>query len=233
MAAASSAANEGHWGYAGHEGPEHWAELSPDFEMCGKGRNQSPINITGEIEAELAAISFSYKTSGLDSVNNGHTIKASYDAGSSITVEGKIYNLSQIHWHTPSENHIAGKSFPMEAHFVHADSAGNLAVIGVMYNKGAENQGISAIWDKIPAKLHDEAKDANVTVNALAILPADKDYYRFNGSLTTPPCSEGVTWMVMKNPVEASVEQIEKLHGLFHGDTNRPIQPANARPILK
>lgn len=221
-----------HWGYSGNEGPEHWAELSKEYEMCGKGKNQSPINITGLIEAELSPISFSYQGSALDVVNNGHTIKASYDAGSTITVDGHTYKLLQVHWHTPSENHIEGKSFPMEAHFVHADNDGNLAVIGVMYTKGAENAAIAPVWNNMPAKAGGTSKAA-ATISAMDMMPKSKDYYRFNGSLTTPPCSEGVRWMVMKQPVTASAAQIEKFHSTFHGDTNRPIQAVNARPVLK
>jgi carbonic anhydrase len=231
--AGSAYAGSGHWGYSGHEGPEHWGDLSSDYEMCGKGKNQSPINISGAIESELQPISFSYKTSSLDLVNNGHTIKASYDSGSSIMVDGHKYDLLQVHWHTPSENIIEGKSFPMEAHFVHADKDGNLAVIGVMYTKGNENGGITPVWNNMPAKTNATSKDSKITISAMDMLPANKDYYRFNGSLTTPPCSEGVRWMVMKNPVEASAEQIEKFHSSFHGDTNRPVQPINARPVLK
>lgn len=221
-----------HWGYSGHEGPANWGELSKDYAICSSGKNQSPVNITGMVEAELAPISFNYKESALDVVNNGHTIKASYEAGSSITVDGHTYNLLQMHWHTPSENHIEGQSFPMEAHFVHADEAGNLAVIGVVYNSGHENAGIAPVWNAMPAKTGEVSKGAN-SISAMAMLPENKDYYRFNGSLTTPPCSEGVRWMVMKNPVEASAEQIEKFHSTFHHDTNRPVQAINARPVLK
>jgi len=222
-----------HWGYSGAEGPENWGHLSPDFEMCAKGKNQSPINITATIESELSPISFSYSSSPLDVINNGHTIKASMTPGSSITVDGHIYELKQIHWHTPSENHIDGRSFPMEAHFVHADTEGNLAVIGIMYIKGREDASIANIWNRMPVKTDGVSKDADVTVNPMDMLPANRDYYRFNGSLTTPPCSEGVRWMVMKDPVEASAEQMEKFHSSFHGDTNRPVQPVNARPILQ
>ena len=221
-----------HWGYEGHAGPENWGSLSPEYEMCGKGMNQSPIDLTGMIEAELAPIAIDYKESALDVVNNGHTIKASYDAGSTITVNGHTFKLLQVHWHTPSENHIEGKSFPMEAHFVHSDDAGNLAVISVMYEEGAENAAIAPVWDNMPAMSGNTSKGA-AKISAMNMLPESKDYYRFNGSLTTPPCSEGVLWMVMKAPVTASAAQIEKFHGTFHHDTNRPVQPVNARPVLK
>jgi len=232
VAGTAFASGGAHWSYEGHEGPENWGTLSPEYEMCGKGMNQSPIDLTGMIEAELAPIAIDYKESALDVVNNGHTIKASYDAGSTITVNGHTFKLLQVHWHTPSENHIEGKSFPMEAHFVHSDDAGNLAVISVMYEEGAENAAIAPVWDNMPAMSGNTSKGA-AKISAMNMLPESKDYYRFNGSLTTPPCSEGVLWMVMKAPVTASVAQIEKFHGTFHHDTNRPVQPVNARPVLK
>lgn len=222
-----------HWGYEGHEGPESWGDLSPEYAICKNGKNQSPIDISETIEAELQPIAFSYSPSSLDALNNGHSIKASYAAGSSITVDGHTYELKQIHWHTPSENTIDGKSYPMEAHFVHADANENLAVIGLMYEKGAANSAIASIWENIPAKVDATSTNPDIAISAMDMLPASKDYYRFNGSLTTPPCSEGVRWMVMKDPVQASAEQIEKFHGTFHGDTNRPVQPTNARLVLK
>ena len=222
-----------HWGYSGETGPEHWGSLSPEFTICDKGKNQSPIDIAGQTEAELQPISISYNPSPLDIVNNGHTIKATMAPGSTITVDGQTFNLLQVHWHTPSENHIQGQSFPMEAHLVHADQDGNLAVIGIMYTAGADNAGIAPVWDNIPAHVEETANNSQLTVNPLDLLPANHDYYRFNGSLTTPPCSEGVRWMVMKEPVQASAEQIEKFHSMFHGDTNRPVQPINARPVLQ
>jgi carbonic anhydrase len=233
LAGSALASSGGHWTYSGHRGPENWGTLSPDYEICGKGKNQSPIDITGSTEAEMEPIVFSYKTSGLDVVNNGHTIKAGYDAGSEIMVDGLRYNLLQVHWHTPSENNIEGKSFPMEAHFVHGDADGNLAVVGVMYSEGSKNEAIAAVWDHMPAEEGAISKDAKVMVNAMDMLPANKDYYRFNGSLTTPPCTEGVRWMVMKDAVEVSAEQVEAFHSKFHGDTNRPVQAINARPVLK
>jgi carbonic anhydrase len=230
---AFAGSDNAHWGYSGDQGPANWGHLSPEFEMCAKGKNQSPINKISTIESVQPPITFSYASSPHDVINNGHTIKASMAPGSSITVEGHTYELKQVHWHTPSENHIDGRSFPMEAHFVHADTEGSLAVIGIMYVKGREDASIVDIWNQMPAKTGEVSNKSDCTVNPMDMLPATRDYYRFNGSLTTPPCSEGVRWMVMKDPVEASAEQVEKFHSSFHGDTNRPIQPVNARPILQ
>ena len=229
-----SFAGEGaHWGYSGHGGPEHWGELSKDYAICGSGKNQSPINLTGMIEADLEPIQIDYKNVSLDVENNGHTIKVSYSEGSTIKIEGRTFKLVQFHFHTPSENHIEGKSFPMEAHLVHADKDGNLAVIGVMFEEGKANSSIEEIWKRMPAEAGNKSVASDVSVNVMKMLPENKDYYRFDGSLTTPPCTEGVRWFVMKNPVEASKEQIEKYGHVMHHDTNRPVQPVNARPVLK
>jgi carbonic anhydrase len=222
-----------HWGYTGHEGPANWGSLSEEYQMCGLGQNQSPIDITSSVDAKLPAIGFSYGTSPTEIVNNGHTVQVNVADGSRITVDGSRYTLKQYHFHTPSENHIDGKDFPLEAHFVHADEAGNLAVVAVMFVEGAENEELAQLWSKMPMKkgehnaLSGEAKDIN------DLLPTNRDYYRFNGSLTTPPCSEGVKWMVMKTPLSISRAQVEKFSHAVHGTNNRPVQPHNARLIIK
>ena len=133
------AGGKAHWGYSGHEGPAHWGDLSAEYSICGSGKNQSPINLTGMIEADLPAINFNYKNSSLEVVNNGHTIQANYAGGSTIRIDGKTFKLIQFHFHTPSENNIEGKSFPMEAHLVHADNDGNLAVVSVMFTRSEEH----------------------------------------------------------------------------------------------
>jgi carbonic anhydrase len=194
--------------------------------------NQSPINLTNYIEADLPAIKFDYKAGGNEVVNNGHTIQVNYASGSTITVDGQEFELKQFHFHTPSENNIDGKSYPLEAHLVHADKDKNLAVIGVMFEKGEENSALAQAWKKMPEK-GGEKESLSENVAAEGILPTDRDYYRFNGSLTTPPCSEGVRWLVMKNPITVSEEQIEKFAHVMHHPNNRPIQKVNARPVLK
>ena len=227
-------AGEGpHWSYSGHEGPEHWGDLAPEFEMCRKGVNQSPVDLRGMIEAQLAPLQIHYRPTPVEAVNNGHTIKANSNNNSTITLNDHTYKLIQVHFHTPSENHINGISFPMEAHFVHADQAGNLAVIGLMYKEGPANASLAPIWDNMPTAVGDTVKPAGKNLDTDAMLPANRDYYRYNGSLTTPPCSEGVLWLVMKEPVSASREQIEKFHSIFQHDTNRPVQPLNARSVLQ
>ncbi len=220
-----------HWGYSGHEGPESWAKLSADNFACS-GKNQSPINLTGFVESGLSPIEFDYKQGGNEILNNGHTVQVNYEAGSSIKVDGQTFNLLQFHFHAPSENHIDGKSYPMEAHLVHADKDGNLAVVAVMFDKGEANKGLQQAWAEMPGHTGDK-NQLSKAVSVDDILPENRDFYRFNGSLTTPPCSEGVRWLVMKEAMSASGQQIDAFANILQEPNNRPIQAVNARVILK
>jgi len=211
------------WGYTGHSGPEHWKGL------CQSGVNQSPIDISNTIESELSPIKFNYGSSGQYVVNNGHTIQVNIDGKHTIQVEGKTFNLLQFHFHTPSENLIKGHSYPLEMHLVHADEDNNLAVVGVMLEEGAESEAIEKVWSAMPKSTGKSRMQYPVKLNKL--LPQDQNYYRFNGSLTTPPCSEGVTWLVMKNPISISPEQLKTFKTIYSGN-NRPVQKLNARPVL-
>ena len=220
-----------HWSYEGEGAPEHWGDIDPRFATCSNGVNQSPIDLTGFTESELPAITFNYNLISSDILNNGHAIQTNVKEGSSITVDGKTFDLKQFHFHSPSENNINGQSFPLEAHFVHASKDGKLAVVAVMFEEGAENKALAELWAKMPQNVGDNhpinAKDLD------ALLPKDRDYYRFNGSLTTPPCTEGVRWLVMKKSVTLSKTQIETFKKVMHHHNNRPLQPTNARMILK
>ncbi len=206
--------------------------MAPEFRACAEGRNQSPIDLTPLVDAQLPPLEIHYRPGGLDELNNGHTIQVNYDTGSTLTVAGHEYRLKQFHFHTPSENHVLGKAFPMEAHLVHADADGNLAVVAVMFEQGAENQALKTAWTAMPKHIGDRVH-LTPEASAEALLPADRDYYRFNGSLTTPPCSEGVVWLVMKTPVSASSDQIEQLARVMGHPNNRPVQPINARLVLQ
>jgi carbonic anhydrase len=234
LAASVSAEEKAHWNYdeTGHGGPAHWGELSPEYTMCATGKNQSPINLTDMVESDLSFISINYKPGGNEVVNNGHAIQVNYEPGSSITVNGHEYELKQFHFHTPSENTINGNSWPMEAHFVHADKAGNLAVIALMFRTGEKNNELQKAWDLMPGNAGDKAALAS-NMDADKLLPEDRDYYRFNGSLTTPPCSEGVLWLVMKQDTYVSLEQFNTFADTMHHPNNRPVQPLNARLVLK
>jgi carbonic anhydrase len=225
------AAGTPHWTYSGEEGPDHWARLSPKFGACA-GKNQSPINLAGTIKADLKPITISYQAGGKEVVNNGHTAQVNYAPGSSISLDGVQYELKQFHFHAPSENQIDGKSYAMEGHLVHADKDGNLAVVALMFTEGAENEALAKIWSLIPKKA-DKTNPLPSPFDAAQLLPSNHDYYLFNGSLTTPPCTEGVRWLVMKTPVSASKEQVEAFSHVMHHPNNRPVQAVNARPVLQ
>lgn len=227
----ASGAQPAHWTYGGAGGPEHWGELSPKFSVCSSGRNQSPVNLTAPIKAKLPTLSMSYGASGDEVLNNGHTVQVNFKPGDVLTVGAHRYELKQFHFHKPSENQINGKLFPMEAHLVHADAEGNLAVVAVMIEDGASNPMLQAVWAGMPEKA-DVKVALPKPVSAQDLLPAQRDYYQFSGSLTTPPCSEGVLWLVMKQPVTASAAQIERFGHVMHHDNNRPVQPLYSRVVL-
>jgi carbonic anhydrase len=220
-----------HWGYKGDIGPEKWTALKPEFTACA-GKNQSPVNITGTINADMKPIKFDYKAGGSEVINNGHAVQVNFEPGSSIAIDGIAFELKQFHFHSPSENQINGKSFPLEAHFVHADKDGSLAVVAVVFDEGKANPVVAAAWSQMPKS--EGGKSALPTkVSGVGLLPASRDYYRYNGSLTTPPCTEGVRWFVMKQPMTVSKQQIEQFTSTLGFANNRPVQPVNARPVLR
>ncbi len=223
---------DSHWGYTGHNTPETWGELSEKFRECGRGMNQSPINITHSLRADLPPLVLHYISSSKSIENNGHTVQVNMEPGSTFRIDGDTFELKQFHFHAPSENHINGQSFPMEAHFVNMDKEGKLAVVSVMFKEGKANKSLEKIWNKMPNKAG-ETIGLKLSGIANALLPKNKHYYRFNGSLTTPPCTEGVRWFVLKTPVVVSKEQVEKFHHLMHHNNNRPIQPLDARVIVE
>jgi len=221
-----------HWGYTGDIGPEHWAELSEEFEMCAKGKNQSPINLTNFIKADLLPLKFNYQGYPTEILNNGHTIQVNHPRGSKYNAYQKEFELWQFHFHAPSEHLIEGKSFPVEAHFVHFDKKGNLSAIAVMLVEGPENQLLKKLWEKMPLKKGDKHK-LSAELNPLGLFPEDKSYYLYNGSFTTPPCTEGGFWVIMKSPVSVSKQQINAFKQVIGHPNNRPVQPKNTRAVLK
>jgi carbonic anhydrase len=218
-----------HWSYSGPDGPEHWGELDPSFAACNTGQRQSPIDIKGAAPAELKPIKFDYKLAPMTIINNGHTILINYEAGSSITIDGKQYQLKQFHFHHPSEEEINGQKFDMVLHLVHADANGSIVAVAVMLKSGNENPLIRDIWSHIPKDVGKEAEFKKVMINAADLLPSDQNYFTFDGSLTIPPCSD-VKWFVLKTPVELSPAQIAAFARLYP-DNARPIQPTNGRKI--
>jgi carbonic anhydrase len=225
-------AHEVHWTYEGKEGPENWAKLKPDFATCDSGRNQSPINIDETIDAPLKPLKGIQKVAIREILNNGHTIQANFKQGNMLLLDNVGYQMKQVHFHAPSENTIHGQSFPLEAHFVHADSKGNLAVIGVMFKEGKANPGLEKLWQQIP-KEESAPFPLKVKVSASDLMPDNRDYFRFSGSLTTPPCSEGVRWILLKTPITASKSQIEVFEAAVKHHNNRPVQPLNGRVVVE
>ncbi|MFY9269037.1 MAG: carbonic anhydrase family protein [Candidatus Manganitrophaceae bacterium] len=219
-----------HWEYAGKEGPEQWGVLDPGFEKCKTGKAQSPIDIVPGKPEKLEPIKFDYQPFPLAIINNGHTIQVNAAKGSSITLGGKKYDLLQFHFHSPSEHKMSGKSGDMEVHFVHKSAGGELAVVGVFMNKGKENGLMKILWENLPTEVGKEKAVAKAMVNPNDFLPAKRAYFNYPGSLTTPPCSEGVNWNVMKESIEISPAQVEKFTAIFPM-TARPIQPLEGRTV--
>jgi carbonic anhydrase len=222
----------GHWGYDGDQGPSHWGDMSPEFAPCKTGHHQSPIDIRNPQKADLPPIVFDYKPSPLHIIDNGHTVMINYAPGSSIRVGDKQYILKQFHFHRPSEEKINGKAYDMVVHLVHADQNGNLAVVAVLLEKGNNNPLIRELWNDLPKEKEKEELLDTITINAVNLLPADTGYFTFSGSLTTPPCSENVTWFVLKHPEAITAEEIEQFAKLYRHDA-RPTQPLYDREVLE
>ena len=220
------------WDYGEALGPGHWGDLKPDFAPCKLGHHQSPIDIRNPQKADLPPIQFDYKSSTLDIIDNGHTIMINYAPGSSISVGGKKYMLKQFHFHRPSEEKINGKGYEMTLHLVHADEQGKLAVVAVLLERGKDNSLIHELWSDFPKEKEKEEFSGKVQINAADLLPADHGYYTFSGSLTTPPCSEDVTWYVLKHPVTVTDAEIAQFAKLYRNDA-RPTQPLYDRVVME
>lgn len=219
-----------HWSYEGNEGPSHWHDLNPDYALCKVGKEQSPIDILNSNKETLPPIRFEYKPGPLSIINNGHTIQINYAPGSFMMVGDKRYELRQFHFHHPSEERFQGKEHAMDIHFVHADSNGKLAVIAVQLHVGQTNPSLQMIWQNLPGTEGEAQSVPGVEIDASSLLPQNASYYTFAGSLTTPPCTEGVTWYVLKSPVDVSAEQVEAF-GKLYPHNARPVQALNGRVI--
>lgn len=226
-----------HWGYDKELAPEHWGELSDNFKTCQSGKNQTPINITNTYKSKTQhKINIHYNTSPHDIIFNGHTVQVNAiadDQSDFIVVDHEKYFLKQFHFHTPSENEIHGKSYPLELHFVNANAKGQLSVLAVMFNIGKANTEWKKLWANL-SPIENEDKVLAQAINLKKLLPQNYTYYRFSGSLTTPPCSEGVNWIVFKTPLTLSKSQLEAFKArLSNHDNHRPIQPTNGRIIIE
>jgi carbonic anhydrase len=217
-----------------YEGADHWSELDPQYAACNVGKEQSPIDIRTGQRADLPALRFEYKIGPLKYVtNNGHTIRVNYgdapENGDFLMVGDQRYQLTQLHFHHPSEEYIHGKPYEMEVHLMHEASDGKVAGVAVFLKAGGSNGAIQRIWDHMP-KTEGQNEVAGVELNPAGLLPHDAAYYRYKGSQTAPPCTEGVTWFVLKTPVDISAEQINAFAQLYPHDV-RPIQPLNGRVV--
>lgn len=221
-----------HWSYEGDTGPQAWGKLKPDFNVCAIGKRQSPINIEdgATLQGPAEPLQFHYQASGASVVNNGHTIQVDMLGENHITVRGTNYKLVQMHFHHPSEERVNFKSFAMVAHLVHKNPEGQLAVVAVLLEPGAVNAVINTVWTYMPLDAGDRVRMPTDALDLTALLPTDQRYYQFLGSLTTPPCTEGVLWMVLKTPTTISREQIKLFAQLFPNNA-RPVQPLNSRPV--
>ncbi len=240
LAAVTLAAQTKHWAYedgSDSVGPAKWGTL-PGNEACATGKQQTPINLAAGAAKpqDLPDLVFAYKPSSLSMTNNGHTVQMTYDAGSTLSRVGSTgaWTLAQFHFHAPSEHTVDGASYPMEAHLVHVDAAGKpVAVVGVFIKAGKESAALARAFQGLPAKSGDKSAPAGGMIDARALLPADKTFFTYPGSLTTPPCTEGLTWYVFKTPIEMSPAQIGAFTTLEHlGHTNRPIQSLGGRAVL-
>jgi len=237
-AAAAEAASDGaagqsllptHWDYAGDVGPDAWGRMRPEFSKCATGQRQSPIDIRGGIAVDLEPIKFDYRPSAFSVIDNGHTVQVNVEPGNAIAIMGKRYELVQFHFHRPSEERINGRQYDMVVHLVHKDVDGHIAVVAVLLDRGSAQSIVQTVWNNLPLEKGDEVR-AGSRLDLLQLLPEDKRYYTYMGSLTTPPCSEGVLWMVLKQPVPISPDQVSIFARLYPMNA-RPIQQADGRLI--
>jgi carbonic anhydrase len=230
LAAGSVLADEPrHWQYGGATGPAHWGDLEGDFAACKTGKEQSPIDIHGAVKAALPAIGFHYAAGPAEVVNNGHTIQVDLANGGTVDLASGAYKLLQFHFHTPSEEKIDGHPYAMVAHLVHRNDAGQLAVVAVLFKEGKANPVLAKVFGAMPGKEGGKAELAG-GIDAAALLPTKREYYAYAGSLTTPPCTEGVRWQVLKQPAELSREQLAAFRKLYPM-TARPTQKLNGRKV--
>ena len=235
----SLTAQEVEFGYTGKIGPEFWAELSDEWFLCSEGNSQSPIDINVEKVTldNLPPIRFRYLWTQLNIINNKHTVEVKYDPGSTIKAGGITYELEQFHFHAPSEHTFGnGAHFVMEMHLVHRSEEGDLAVVAAFIKEGKRKKSLDAVWDNMPLITGEVFSFSDVRVHVGNVLPADRSYVAYDGSFTTPPCTEGVEWFLLKNPIELSKEQIGKFKSVLGLSccpaNNRPTQPLNGREVI-
>ena len=218
-----------HWSYEGDDGPANWGKINPEWSKCSTGNRQSPIDIRDGMKVELEQITFDYHPSSFNVTDNGHTVQVMVGSGNFITVNNRLYELIQFHFHRPSEERINGKGYEMVVHLVHKDGEGKLAVLALLLERGKPQPVIQTVWNNLPLEKLETMAPSTV-LDPLDLIPARRDYFTFMGSLTTPPCSEGVLWLVMKEPVQASPAQMALFSRLYPLNA-RPIQPGSGRIV--
>lgn len=221
--------HEIHWSYEGETGPANWGKLKPEWKTCTAGERQSPIDIRDGVRVDQEPIKFDYKPSAVRIIDNGHTVQVNVAPGNKIMAMGREFELLQFHFHRPSEERINGKLYEMVAHLVHKDAEGKLAVVAVLLDRGMDNPVIQTLWNNLPLERGVE-NSPSAAVDLSTFLPANRNYFAYMGSLTTPPCSEGVLWLVLQNPVEVSDEQVASFAQLYRNNA-RPLQQAKGRLI--
>jgi carbonic anhydrase len=228
----SAAAHEQikHWSYDGEDGPANWGKINTAWAQCASGKRQSPIDIHDGIKVDLEPIQFDYKPVHYKVTDTGHTIQVDLEPGNRFTLTGHQYDLMQFHFHRPSEEHVNGKGFQMVVHLVHKGDDGKLAVVALLVDEGVANSIIQNVWNNLPLERSDPIEPVG-TIDLSQLLPMAREYYTYMGSLTTPPCSEDVMWMVMKQPIRMSASQIA-IFGRLYPMNARPIQP-NENRIIK
>ncbi len=218
-----------HWTYEGESGPANWSRINSDWAKCSTGSRQSPIDIRDGMKVDLEQISFDYRPSGFNVTDNGHTVQVMVGPGNYLSVAGRTYELQQFHFHRPAEERVNGKGFEMVVHLVHKDPEGRLAVLALLLERGKPQPTIQTVWNNLPLEKGDTATPS-IVLDPNDMLPQRRDYYTFMGSLTTPPCTEGVLWLVMKEPVQASPAQLALFSRLYPFNA-RPIQASSGRMI--
>ncbi|MBP1206714.1 carbonic anhydrase [Duganella sp. 1411] len=217
------------WSYEGETGPANWGKINPAWAKCGSGNRQSPIDIRDGMKVELEQISFDYHPSTFNVTDNGHTVQVMVGGGNFLTVQNRMYELIQFHFHRPSEERINGKGYEMVVHLVHKDGEGRIAMLALLLERGKPQPVIQTVWNNLPLEKL-ETLAPSVVLDPMELLPARRDYFTFMGSMTTPPCQEGVLWLVMKEPVQASPAQMALFSRLYPLNS-RPIQPSSGRII--
>ncbi|MGI9455124.1 MAG: carbonic anhydrase [Aeoliella sp.] len=219
------------WGYSGKTGPSHWGELAPEYILAKDGKQQSPIDIRDTLPRPLPRIDFHYRPSRIHLIYNGHTIQENEDPGGFATVSDRKFELQQFHFHAPSEHTVGGKQFPMEMHLVHKSEDGTSGVVAVFIQEGEHNRAFDPVWDSLPDANRPQ-QDTEFKIDASSLLPEDTSYYSYDGSFTTPPCTEQVKWVILAQPVSLSKQQISRFRAVIH-DNNRPVQPVHGRQVFR